>query len=234
MKLIPLTQGKFAQVDDVDFDLLSKFKWQAGECCVKGTFRAQRGRKDGSTGLMHREIMGVTDPKIYVDHQDGNPLNNLRSNIRIATPIQNGQNQGVPTSNTSGYKGVCWSKPHGKWRVGIRAFSKKIFVGLYESKEDAARAYNCVARRLQGDFARFNVVDPPFPECEISLDLGRCNAFGFRGIHRQKNRFIAEIKVVGVKHRLGRFDTPEDAARAYDAASKIHYGSKAKLNFPNE
>jgi hypothetical protein len=58
------------------------------------------------------------------------------------------------------------------------------------------------------------------------------NTSGFKGVSRKKNRWLAQIWINNVIHRLGAYDTPEDAARAYDAAALKAWGTDCYLNFP--
>src|ERR1700744_2107287 len=111
MKLIPLSQGYSAMVDDEDFERVNQFKW-----CVKRrkhspTIHAVRtvnfkkdGRRTSKNVWMHHFIAGVTSH--VVDHFDGNGLNNQKSNLRHATFAQNSSNRAVQSRNASGFKGV--------------------------------------------------------------------------------------------------------------------------------
>ena len=79
MKIISLTQDQVALVDDDDFDwLISGFKWCAVWMRGSESFYATRyaggGRKNGKHELLHRVIMGVTDPKVKVDHKNHNTI----------------------------------------------------------------------------------------------------------------------------------------------------------------
>jgi len=78
MKQIPLTKGYFAQVDDEDFTKVNQFKWYASRGKKDPTFYAERGKRVNgkiSIILLHRFVMGLTDPKIQVDHEDHDGLN---------------------------------------------------------------------------------------------------------------------------------------------------------------
>lgn len=100
MKLITLTQGKFAQVDDADFDWLNQWNWYANK--IKGTWYAFRGTRGptvapGDYGrvervAMHRVVSGAVGRWEIVDHIDGNGLNNQWGNLRICTTKENLQN----------------------------------------------------------------------------------------------------------------------------------------------
>ena len=90
-----------------------------------------------------------------IDHIDGNPHNNLFANLRLATSTQNQCNQKIRKDNTSGLKGVSWSEERKKWQTGIQVNGKRIALGRYNTKEEAYAAYCEAARRLHGEFARF-------------------------------------------------------------------------------
>ena len=94
MKLIPLTHGKFAQVDDNDFFWLSKFNWYANR--YRQTWYAKTAitiNGDQKIFRMHRLILGLTfSDKKEIDHKDRDGLNNQRSNIWICTRKENCKN----------------------------------------------------------------------------------------------------------------------------------------------
>ena len=100
--------------------------------------------------------MGVTDRKIHVDHVNGETLENTRANLRICTAAQNIRNQRLSENSTSGYKGVVWADHAKKWRTNIGYYGKMIYLGYFQTKEDAARANNEAAVRLFGKLARLN------------------------------------------------------------------------------
>lgn len=163
MKLIPLSQGKFAQVDDSDYEWLMNWKW----CAVKGygNYYSQRGiylgvidGKKTSTPLkMHRAIM-KPEKGFVVDHIDGDGLNNQRANLRVCLPRENTANRKPSKNGTSKYLGVMWCPSRNNWRVRITSNKKKVHVGEFRSEEDAALAYNRKAIELHGEFARLNVI----------------------------------------------------------------------------
>ena len=153
MKLIPITQGYFVQVDDEDFERLSKVKWQASvrkyTVYAINTKTIERGKT--TTIMMHRAILGVTDPKVYVDHRDGDGLNNCRINIRRCTPAENVQNRAINKNSKSGIKGVRWNKQRSKWTSQLCHNKKRYFIGHFDDKSEAEKAYKEKAMRLFGD-----------------------------------------------------------------------------------
>jgi len=150
-KEILLTKEYKAIVDDDDYEILSKFKWSARE----SGRRVYASRHPGRTMHMHREILGA--PKdMDVDHIDGNGLNNQRSNLRLATRSQNMGNSKKHVDNSSGAKGVTWSRDKKKWEARIRCGHRRMHIGYFANIEDAAHAYDAKARELFGEFARLN------------------------------------------------------------------------------
>jgi len=160
LKTIPLTQNKFALVDDEDYQDLSQYKWYARrDGNIFYATRSFRVNKKQSAEQMHRRILGLNpgDGK-ETDHIDMDGLNNQRNNLRIATKGQNEANQIIYRNNTSGFKGVHWSKGAKKWMARIKIDSQSKYLGLFESKIDAALAYNKAAIRYFGEFARINQI----------------------------------------------------------------------------
>lgn len=145
MKLIPLTKGLFAQVDEADFDLLSRVKWYAD------TSNAKPRARNRAVGFMHTFLLPGLG---QIDHVDGDPLNNQRENLRPASDSQNQHNKGKQRNNTSGYKGVWRDRKSGMWRAQIAAFGKSVGLGSYTTPERAHEAYCFAATKMHGEFAR--------------------------------------------------------------------------------
>lgn len=160
MYRIALTQGKFATVSRRDYSRLNRFKWCAAY--QHGKWYAVRGvRLGGKQRLvrMHRVILGLDGrDKRYIDHRNGNGLDSTRRNLRIATNQQNQCNRGKQHNNSSGYKGVGWHKGTNKWQAYIMVGKKQRSLGLFDSPEEAAKAYNKAARTLHVRFAKLNKV----------------------------------------------------------------------------
>lgn len=105
-------------------------------------------------------------PKI-VDHKDTNTRNNRVENLRDAGNKNNNYNQNIPNHNTTGYKGVATNNTR-KWKYksGIMLDGRTYNIGSYDDLEEAAQAYNIVAKILHGDFAKLN--DTSFPEEDVT------------------------------------------------------------------
>ena len=155
VKKIPLHNGKFAIVDEADFQALQILSqtWTGINSNGK-TYAAIVANVDGrtKTTYMHRLLMD--EPQgLTVDHINGNSLDNRRKNLRVATKSQNMQNAGANCRNTSGYKGVHWLKAACKWQARIRHDGKRIHLGVFDTAEQAHEAYCAAAESLHGEFA---------------------------------------------------------------------------------
>lgn len=152
---IPLSQGLVALVDAEDAArVVAAGKWHV-RVQSRTTYANRNIRRDDgrwTTLNMHTFITGW--PR--VDHINGNGLDNRRANLRPATHAQNQRNKGLQSNNTSGFKGVCWDAPRGRWHAKICLNGRTIFLGRFDEAEEAARAYDAAAVRYFGEFARLN------------------------------------------------------------------------------
>lgn len=152
--LVPLSRNKFAIIDLEDIDKVKDFNWYALK--VKRTFYAARLiAKTKEFILMHRILLNPSN-NFQVDHKDNDGLNNKRSNLRLATKIQNDRNR-KSYKGTSKYKGVWFSKRDQKWKSTIYVNRKQINIGTFINEIDAAKAYDKKAKELFGEFAKLNL-----------------------------------------------------------------------------
>lgn len=157
MKKIKLTKNKFAIIDNDDFLRISYYKWHyRAEYATRNSSRLE-GKQTAI--LMHREILKLNkNNKFDVDHINGNKLDNRKINLRICTRSENQYNRKISKNNTSGYKGVSWHEGSNKWYARICLNYKSIFLGAFDSKELAAKAYNSAALKNNPNFAKLNNV----------------------------------------------------------------------------
>lgn len=104
---------------------------------------------------VHRIVWAIENgkwPEMYIDHIDGNRLNNKINNLREATSNQNAWNMRRPSHNTSGIKGVGFCKQTGKYTAWIWINNKKMWLGRHNTKDDAYNAYASEAKKLFGDY----------------------------------------------------------------------------------
>lgn len=154
MKKIRLSRGKFAIVDDEDFEILNQYKWYSDK--KRYTFYAARNIPYILGGYriiyMHNQILGLKG----IDHKNGNGLDNQRSNLRSCTNQQNQMNRRSQKGSSSNYKGVSWHKRAKKWMSQICISGKHIYIGIFTSEIQAALAYDSEAIKLCGEFAKLN------------------------------------------------------------------------------
>jgi hypothetical protein len=111
---------------------------------------------NGSVYLSHRLVFLWHHGYLpdYIDHIDGDKLNNRIDNLRECSLSQNQCNKKIGTNNTSGYKGVYFSNQNGKWQVGIQYKKRKYHGGLFDDVHEAGRAAEKLRNSLHKEFAR--------------------------------------------------------------------------------
>ncbi len=87
-----------------------------------------------------------------IDHINGDKLDNSISNLRSCNHKENSRNRKTPKNNTSGYKGVYWSKPHKKWGASIGYNRKTYHLGFFDCPKEASEVYKLKAMKLFGEF----------------------------------------------------------------------------------
>lgn len=126
MKEIKLTQGKFAIVDDQDFENVNGQKWYFDHFGGREYASRQFSKK---TIRMHQFIVGNREG-LVVDHIDGNGLNNTRSNLRFVTRSFN-------VANTPKNKGYYYDKIKKQFICRLRFHRKTYFTGRFKTEIEA-------------------------------------------------------------------------------------------------
>jgi hypothetical protein len=157
--LVPLStrrfKGEFALIDIEDAERVLAFNWSKHS----GGY----AYKDRSL-LLHRFILDLDDTSTHllVDHINRNKLDNRKGNLRLATKSQNAMNSKVRVDNATGFRGVSFRNDTGKWVYQIGSRAKARWRGECSTAEEAALAYDAIAREIWGEFAQLNF--PPSPE----------------------------------------------------------------------
>lgn len=113
-------------------------------------------RVDQKDYMLHRVVWLMVYgafPLGQIDHKDRDRSNNRITNLREATPAQQGQNQTTRANNTSGIKGVSFDLERDLWLVRIRDNGRRINLGRFAALAEAAEAYRVASEKLHGAFA---------------------------------------------------------------------------------
>ena len=150
IKLIRLTKGQVTTVDAAEYARVNQVLWNAqwNKCTQSFYARASHGGP-----LLHRFILNLKDPKIEVDHWNGDTLDNRRENLRIANRPQNRQNRGAYANNKSGQTGVIWKKRDERWEAYINAFGKRTNLGYFKDLQPAIDRRKAAEIEFHGEFA---------------------------------------------------------------------------------
>lgn len=150
---IPLGGHKkgFALVDKQDWAGPVVRNW----CIVGQRTACAGGWKDGKAVHLHRLILNAPTGEM-VDHINGDAMDNRRSNLRLCSAADNSRNRKRHKNKVGKYKGTYFLRDRKKWQAHIRINYKLVWLGRYNTEEDAARAYDTAAKKHFGEFARLN------------------------------------------------------------------------------
>ena len=152
---VPLTNGTVALVDMDDAERVLGYPWHRHTAGYAARARRTEDGPGPGTIFMHRLILDAP-AGVPVRRRNESRLDNRRANLLLATESQSWAGARLRGDNTSGYRGVTWSK-RGRWQAQIQVAGRRHFLGYFPSKEDAARAYDAAAREAFGEFARLNL-----------------------------------------------------------------------------
>ena len=148
-----LTRGLVALFSPQDFAMIAPHNWYANP--TRGMFYASRGGKANEktkTVKMHKQISSGE----RVDHINNDSLDNRRENLRPCTQAENSRN--AKPWGAVKFKGVSYHKTSGKYRARIRIDGATRQIGVFDTPERAAIAYNNAAKAAYGEFAYLNEV----------------------------------------------------------------------------
>ena len=132
-----------AIIDVEDLDKISMFKWKS----------TSKGYVTTQEKLLHRFIVSAPS-NMLVDHINGNPLDNRKSNLRLVSNQQNLFNTHNKGRGNNQRKGVSFRKDRGKWRAYITLNGKQKTLGLFNSEEEAIMARQVAEKEYFGDYCR--------------------------------------------------------------------------------
>ena len=154
MKIIKSSCNSDILVDDDDYAYLCTFIWHITKNKRVNTQYAYTYSRSIRIS-MHRYIMAVHNPKVFVDHKNGNGLDNTKENLRLCSNAENMRNR--RSWGKSKYLGVCYHSKNNNWCAKIRSNGKRTWLGSFKNEVDAAKAYNNAAVQMHGDFAKLNI-----------------------------------------------------------------------------
>jgi len=143
MKKIKLTRGKFAIVDDEDFEHLGQWRWCCAETgyAVRSQTRKEYGVNSKRQSIFMHRVVNKTPEGWPTDHINHNRLDNRKCNLRTVTTSQNIINKsGLQTNNKSRYTGVSLVKGKKRWLVQITIQKKRIHIGSFKFISEAVKA----------------------------------------------------------------------------------------------
>lgn len=130
----------------IDHHIAMSGLWNNPQRYVVGIYK-------GKHSVFARVVMNAKRGQI-VDHINGDPSDNRRSNLRICTQSDNCKNQKLSTRNTSGHKGVVIDKKTGKYIAQIRSKGKDMYLGTFANIEDAIKVRREAESKYFGEFRR--------------------------------------------------------------------------------
>ncbi len=152
---VGLTKGQWTLLDEADTEL-DEAAWHSTKG-LAGHYACRTVPGSGGYEKLHRVIaqrMGLTIDGLEVDHINGDPLDNRRANLRVATTAENQRNASVRSDNSSGTKGVGWYKPKQMWQAYIQIGGKLRHLGFFSVLEEAISARKTAEVQIHGEFRR--------------------------------------------------------------------------------
>lgn len=155
MKLVYLTKGHKAIVDNSVFSIVSKNKWYA-DVKKNGAVYAARSVMDKGKKkkiYLHHIVVGRKEGMVC-DHKNGNTLDNRKCNLRLCSHRENIRNSKMNINNKSGFIGVRLHPQKRKWQAYIVIDGKWTHLGYFILKEDAAKIRAAIEKKMNWRFKK--------------------------------------------------------------------------------
>lgn len=141
-------KGEPFYFDLEDYDLIKNCCWYLSDGYVITNLKTVKQS-------MHRFILNY-EGKLQIDHRNRKRHDNQKENLRIATNQENSFNKDKYSNNTTGYKGVYWSKALQKWCSQITVNYTNIHLGYFENIQDAIQSRLKASEKY---FDKFNFIN---------------------------------------------------------------------------
>ena len=157
-----------------DFDKIKDYSWYE-YISNNGLYHTVRAYDPNA----HKKVTMAQLIKGYdYDHENRNPLDNRKENLRVASSQENSRNRTIQRNNTSGFVGVSWHKRSNKWTAQIKVDGQLIHLGIFTEKYDA------IIARLKAEMKYFGIEFAPqrhlFAEYDIVCDRKKKNEIEVR------------------------------------------------------
>lgn len=150
-----------ARVDVVDYGLAMARRWREDSNGYPMTYVWDADAKKTHMVYLHRAIARATNAH-QVDHINYDLLDCRRVALRLATPSQNSAHRrslSILPRKLVPFRGVTVHKQTGRYQAAAKYRDRCIYLGLFDSAVEAARAYDAKARELWGKFAICNFAE---------------------------------------------------------------------------
>lgn len=141
--------GEIFYFDKEDYDKIKDYCW-----CMSNSYIIST--KNNKIIWLHRLVMNLTDENMYIDHINHIKHDNRKSNLRIVTSSENRINIGIRSNNKSGVTGVTFDVTRNKWRSYLNINGKQIYLGRFDTIEEAKKARLNGEQKYFGEFSYAN------------------------------------------------------------------------------
>lgn len=231
VKKLPLQNGFYALVDDEDFEYCAPHEWK---CAVNknDSVRVESKIKGRYINLAYFLLGFKREEGYVIKHLNGDYYDFTKKNLKKVDKSWLGQTRKPRKNKKSKYKGVTTSKS--KWKAQISVKGKAIYLGRYDTEEEAALAYNVAASEFFGEHAYQNKIgeDNRSGKDPVSYEKTSSN---YKGVHKgYKGKWRAQLYKNRERVFYKEVESEVKAAEAYDKKAYELYGNEATLNFPDK